>query len=217
MFTKVSVLIPTRHRLERLGQMMMSYCETAGECSELVFRVDDDDTDTQRYLKDISDMAPCRVVVGPRKKGYASLGDFFNELYAASTGDVLMCGNDDMVFQTSGWDAKILEEANRYPDGIFDFGVETHNAANFPFATVSRSMCDRLGFFFDPRMFWGDIFWRDVTSRFDRAIRLPDIHIDHDWAGFRPDEVFLEGESTRRADHLAFHAQAVNEAVEKLK
>jgi hypothetical protein len=78
-------------------------------------------------------------------------------------------------------------------------------------------MCDRLGFFFDPRMFWGDIFWRDVTSRFGRAIALADIRIDHDWAGFAPDEVFLEGEPTRRADHLAFHAQAVNEAVEKLK
>lgn len=214
MFAKVSVLVPTRMRIDRLRLLLESFTRTTtGALSELIFRIDDDDYQTYDFLSRQRHLA----IVGPRLRGYGSIPEFFNEMAEFANGDVLMAGNDDMVFRTVGWDEVILSEANKYPDGVFDFGVRTHNEANFPFATVSKRMVDKVGFFFNPRLFWGDIFWRDVTSYFNRALSLPEVEIDHDWAGFRPDQVFADGEIVRRSGHMHLHGAEVAVAVEKMK
>jgi hypothetical protein len=213
MFTKVSVLVPTRQRLHCLQRMIASYWLTCGDspCAELVFRVDDDDHETFKFMAGRG----YRVVVGPRLQGYISLPTFFNELAAVAQGDVLLCGNDDMVFKTSGWPRMILDAADRYQDGIFDLGVSTHNASHFPFACVARTVVERLGFLWDPRIFWGDIFLRDVMAAFDRCVMLPQVEIVHDWVGdetsqndiYRRDPTYWTGT----------HAQAVQDAVSKLR
>ena len=210
-FSEISVLVPTRHRPDRLRKMIQSFEQTQDGQARLIFRADRDDPATVGITREH------RTIVGDKLNGYASLPDFFNELYKASDGDVLMVANDDVVFKTQGWDTLILDAANEYPDGVFDFGVMTHNYLNFPLATISRRMADAVGFLFDPRFFWGDIFWRDVTSTLGRAIPLHDVEIDHEWVGFDPDRVFMAGEKVRRADHSKYHAQAVAEAVEKVK
>lgn len=213
MFTKVSVLVPTRGRVGRLRTMLRSYEATtrgAEGLSELVFRADEDDPETQAFL------LGRRVLIGPRLLGYGSMPTFFNELAAAAAGDVLMLGNDDVVFRTHGWAVRILEAANRYPDGIFDIGVRTHNQAHFPLSVVSKKVVDRLGFICDPRVFWVDIFLRDVMTHFGRTVSLSSVEIDHDWAGHNPDQVFLEGEGARRSDWMGAHAEAVGDAVTAL-
>jgi hypothetical protein len=194
--------------------MIMSYSITTRgeeERSELVFRVDEDDTETRKYLEGFN------VIVGPRLQGYRSLPLFFNELVAAATGDVLLCGNDDMVFKTSGWATKILKKANTFPDGIFDLGVSTHNETHFPFSIVSRRAVDTMGFLFDPQIFWGDIFLRDVMAYFGRSIMIPDVEILHNWMGHTPDPTFQQGEETRRSSWMENHPTAVNRAIERLK
>lgn len=214
MFTKVSVLVPTRGRVERLGVLLDSYRATTADLermSELVFRVDEDDQETRAYLGEH------HTIVGPRLEGYRSLPAFFNELAQAANGDVLMCGNDDMVFRTVGWAPKILAVANEHPDGLFDLGMRTHNEAHFPFATVSKKVVDALGFLFDPRIFWGDIFLRDTMDHFGRCVMI-DVEIDHDWAGHAPDRTFVEGEQARRQRWSpAVHAIAVDDAVGRLR
>lgn len=217
MFTKISVLVPTRNRPQRLRTLLDSYAGTTdGVTSELVFRIDDDDVSTATLL------ASHRVVIGPRRNGYASLPSFFNEMAVAATGDVLMCGNDDMVFKTAGWAPLILAAANRYPDGLFNFGVRTHNETHYPFSIVSKSAVDRLGFIWDERIHWGDIFLRDVMAAFGRCEMLPTVEIDHDWIGFSPDQTFLEGNQNDiyRRDPTYWqhtHPRAVADAVEKLR
>lgn len=228
-FKKISVLIPTRQRLDRLQTLLDSYEHTTRLATaprsdaELVFRVDDDDTETQHFLRSVGH----RMVVGSRHRGYESMPLFFNEMLLAAKGDVLMCGNDDMVFKTAHWPYFMLEAANQYPDGLFDLGVSTLNETHYPFSTVSRRVVERLGFIWDPRIFWGDIYLRDVMAAFGRAVMVPFVRIDHDWAGFKPDKVYLEqlqpGESGKdilRRDPNYWsttHARAVNDAVDKLK
>jgi hypothetical protein len=211
MFTKISVLVPTRGRAVRLRKMLDSFEQTTDGAADLIFRVDEDDAVSQDVL------VGYQMVVGPRLNGYRSLPVFFNELARVATGDVLLCGNDDMVFKTLGWPGLILHAANAYPDGIFDLGVTTHNETHYPFSIVSKMVADRLGFLFDPRIFWGDIFLRDVMSAFDRCIMLPHVEIDHDWMGHEPDSVFLEGNAVRTSDWMAFHSQAVDAAVRRLR
>lgn len=214
MFGTISVLVPTRGRPDYLRQMLASFEATNDGTADLVFRVDDDDQAT------IEALAGHHTIVGPRRDGYRSLPAFFNELAAAATGDVLLCGNDDMVFRTPGWPGLLLEAANAYPDGLFDLGVTTHNESHYPFSIVSRAATERLGFLWDPRIFWGDIFLRDVMSAFGRAVMVPSVQIDHDWAGFRPDQVFVESDKDILGKDPTYwsgtHATAVADAVAKL-
>jgi hypothetical protein len=196
--------------------MLASFEQTNDGGAELIFRADDDDMTT------VDQLGAYRTVVGPRLNGYSSMSEFFNEMLHAATGDVLMCGNDDMIFRTVGWPSLILEAANRYPDGLFDLGVRTYNEDHYPFWTVSRRAAEQLGFVLDPRIFWGDIFWRDVMGAFGRCSKLPVVEIDHDWVGHDPDQTFLEA---RQQDFLlrdptywsGTHATAVAEAVCRLR
>lgn len=219
-YRKISVLIPTRHRLVRLRTLLASYDRTTHghrAQSDLVFRVDEDDPDSANLLLSYGH----RIATGPRLRGYQSLPAFFNELLAASDGDVLMCGNDDMIFQTEGWAPAILEAASRYPDGLFDLGVATHNETHYPFSVVSRKATDAMGHLWDPSIHWGDVFLRDVMASFGRIEMLPHVRIDHDWAGHRPDQTFLESDQNiTRSDPTYWsgtHLRAVNSAVGKLQ
>lgn len=213
MYTKVSVLVPTRSRLEHLRAMLASFfATTLGAGAELLLRVDDDDQPTIDML--MNGPWPVAILVGPRLDGYRSLPAFYNELAAAATGDVLLIGNDDMVFATPGWPALVLEAANRYPDGLFNFGVRAHNEGHYPFSIVSRKAADRLGFLWDPRIFWGDIYLRDVMAAFGRCERLPSVEITHNWAG---DEASQNQIYVRDPGYWeGTHARAVREAVAKL-
>lgn len=216
MFEKISFLVPTRGRVEQLKRLLYSYGQTtrcAPEASELVFRVDDDDTLTVQFLERLGH----RMLIGPRLKGYESLPHFFNELWQEATGDVFMLGNDDVEFVTEGWAPKILKVANQFPDGVFDIGVKTHNEDHYPLSTVSRRVVERLGFLFAPNIFWGDIFLRDVMGRFSRNVKLPEVEIQHLWAGFAPDQIFLEGEQARRSNWMTHHVSAVDAAEAKLR
>lgn len=216
-FTQISVLVPTRGRIGRLETMIGSFERTIRvRSSEIVFRIDDDDQETSQYL------ARWRwpVVVGPRYDGYRSTPRYLDEAYAYAHGDVLMVGNDDMIFKTTGWDLTVLEAANQYPDGLFDLGVQTLNTDHFPFSIISRTVVEILGFIYDPRIFWGDIFLRDVMDAFGRAVKLPTVHVEHDWAGYKPDSVFAAAEALKTtigtSTYWEMHREVVKEAVAKL-
>jgi hypothetical protein len=219
-FTKISVLVPTRHRVTRLRTLLDSYKATCGDRdSELVFRVDEDDRDTSTFL--------CQrgyiPLVGPRMSGYGSVPVFFDELRAKATGDVLMLGNDDMLFRTKDWAKELLTVANHYPNGLFDLGVSTHNEDHYPFSIVSAKAVQAIGGFCDPRVFWVDMFLRDVMAAFGRCVMVPFVRIDHDWAGNAPDDVYREGLSHKAAveQDVTYgtmrHQVAVDSAVAKLQ
>lgn len=190
-YKKISILIPTRRRLDFLTKMMNSYFETLVEpdLSEFVFRCDKDDIESVRFLSQYD----WPIIVGPRREGYKSLPTFYNEMAGVASGDLLICGNDDMRFATRGWQSLIIEEADKYPDGIFNIGVSTGlNDDKFPFSIVSRRLVDAMGQINDPRLLFSDIYLLDVTKHFGRAIRTDKVAFPHDWAGHTDDEVRRE-------------------------
>jgi len=97
-YRTISVLVPTRRRVERLKRFLESYSATRADRSqvELVFRCDNDDPDTIGFLCSFD----WKFIVGPRVKGYKSLPSFYNEMVKIASGDLLICGNDDMLFET---------------------------------------------------------------------------------------------------------------------
>jgi hypothetical protein len=191
MFQSISVLVPTRRRPEALSRLLASFAATVGDSSqaELIFRCDSDDPESIELVRQSGNL----LIVGPRHDGYRSLPVFFNQMAAVTRGDVLMCCNDDAEFQTPGWPALILAEANNYPDGIFNIGVHVGlNDDKFPFSVVSRRMIDAMGCLNDPRLLFSDVFLLDVARAFNRAVRLDTVTVSHQWAGHQADETRLE-------------------------
>lgn len=228
MSSMVSVLVPTRKRLDYLGRMLETYDATVTDSTsaEIVFRCDSDDIDSIEYLR----RRPSKLIIAPRLEGYKSLPAFFNDMAAVASGDVLMCCNDDVVFQTPDWPHLLLAEARKYPDGIFNFGVNVGlNDDKFPFSIVSRKMVRMMGFINDERLLFSDVFLLDVARHFDRAIRVENVTIFHDWAGHGNDEtrrdanqhefamVFKDASGDWTDEYRRKHDQAVAEAVEKIE
>ena len=201
--------------------MIASFDRTTAGQAELLFRIDNDDTETYEYLKSVPWRLKRGVFKGPRLKGYESTPTFLNDLLPLSQGDILMVGNDDMVFETEAWDKMIVRAANNFPDGIFNFGVETLNTAHYPFSIISRRVADILGGMYDPRIFWGDIYLRDVIAHFGRTVLLPEIRINHEWAGYKPDMTFAEANDMKMRigtpEYWERHRQVVAEAIEKIQ
>ena len=226
-YSKVSVLVPTRRRIEYLKRMLKSYHETIANPynSEFVFRVDSDDMETAEFLATVG----WPVIIGERKQGYKSLPGFYNEMVGQATGDIFVCGNDDMIFETADWPRLIIEEANKYPDGIFNIGVNTDlNDENYPFSIVSRQLVERLGRINDERLLFSDIYLLDIARHFDRAIRLRTVTIRHDWAGHTNDPTRRDGSQHEyndvwdqkpgfwSEDYRRRHNAVVDEAIGKL-
>ena len=139
-------------------------------------------------------------------------------------------GNDDMIFVTPDWPRLVIEEANKYPDGIFDIGVRTGlNDENFPFSIVSRQLVDRLGMINDERLLFSDIFLLDIARHFNRAISLHSVIIYHDWTGYTNDatrrdaskhelsEVWEKSPGHWSSAYTKLHNMAVSEAIAKLE
>lgn len=224
-YNRVSVLIPTRKRVEKLKGLIASYEKTSSErTSELIFRVDDDDKET------LDELYKTRYshLIGSRLDGYKSLPSFFNDLACYANGELLLCGNDDMEFKTPGWAEILCAEAEKYEGYILAIGVNTFNAANFPFTVVPRRMVEVMGQLYDPRLLFHDVFLRDVAACFGRAVRVESVEIAHHWAGFDPDTTHLEArEQTAetvydekggwKEEYTQLHAQVVHEYVKKLE
>ena len=217
-FNRVSVLVPTRRRVARLQRLLDSWHATVTDpaSAELLFRIDDDDQESKQFLQDY----PHCVLTGPRLQGYRSLPQFFEQLRLKANGQLYLTGNDDMIFRTPNWPQLVCDVANQYPDGIFCLGVDVYNAKNFPFAIVSKKATDLIGYIHDSRLFWGDVFLRDVYATFGRAIRFNTVRIDHEWAGHQPDQTFVDAHQEEFAHwgngYRERHLQCVHEAAAKL-
>jgi len=226
-YRKISVLVPTRKRPGYLEKMLASYRDTVRdtESCEFIFRCDNDDIESVAFLSPLG----WPVLVGPRRGGYKSLPSFYNDMVKVATGDIYMCGNDDMLFQTKDWPQLVLQEANRYADGIFNIGVNTGlNDEKFPFSIVSKDLVQAVGFINDERLLFSDIFLLDVARYFNRAVRLNSVMIYHDWAGHGADEtrrdanrdefdmVFADTEGNWTERYRRAHEEAVSEAVAKI-
>lgn len=217
-FQTLSLLVPVRGHEARRRRMWDSLVRTAWASPlELVLRVDDDEVG-QETFDWAATLEPTPVILrGPRRDGYKSLPIFFNEMAAVASGDVLMCGNDDIEFMTPDWVEAILAHANRYPDGLFNIGTYTFPAGSFPFSCVSKRLVERLGFLNDERLVFSDIFLRDVAARLGRLVLLPDVIIMH--VGTADADAF-ETKADVHANATAYwtlHEQCVAEAVAALR
>jgi hypothetical protein len=109
-----SVLIPSRARIDRLRKTLRSIRQTSRASDvEILVRFDDDDRESLDVVEDLTREHGIRVLTGPRRLGYLSLGEFYAELAAVATGAWIWIMNDDAyvtgpaVDDGPGWDVDL--------------------------------------------------------------------------------------------------------------
>ena len=179
---KISILTPTRERCEKAQRFASSVLSTASEPDdiELYFYVDNDDPQLKEYA-DWHLVSPpqVRIHVGPP----ISVSKSWNTIADLCNGDILIMGNDDLVYHRINWD-KILQEAVlKYADRIyvawFNDGINGEKHCAFPI--VSREWFNVLGYF-TPGIFEfiaNDTWIFDIGRKLDRLIYIDKVYAEH--------------------------------------
>ncbi len=110
----VSFLIPTRKQTTLLRNCVGSIRRLASgrHNYEILLAVDRDDSETLAIIPEIKEFLPPNVlkVIITAPKGYARLHEYYNELAAISSGQLLALWNDDVVMLSKLWDSVLAQE-----------------------------------------------------------------------------------------------------------
>ena len=113
-----------------------------------------------------------------------SVSKSWNIIAERCIGDVLIMGNDDLVYQTDGWDEKLDQELDKYRQdkgyvAWMNDGINGEKHCAFPI--VSREWYECLGRF-TPGCFhfgYNDTWIFDVGKMLDRTHFMPHIKAEH--------------------------------------
>jgi hypothetical protein len=197
---KICIMLPTYGRSDTLLPKFLSSCiQTAGNLKNIrfAFCVNGNDTETIRYIKthNIYGTGVCKIVL--ENLPTPNLAKYFNMLYEASASfgsDCLVSQlGDDMVFNTPGWDIKLLEAVNNYDGiGIFwmndDYIAHERCAVNLFLtrkmveATEKPFMCEEFAADFI------DYIWTRIGKLTRTSHYFPDIIIKHNHNTSKPKE-----------------------------
>ena len=180
---KISILTPTRGRCARAQKFAHSVLTTAAvpEEIELLFYVDNDDPQLADYLrwKDNA-QSQIEIMIGPP----ISVSKSWNRLAERCKGDILIMGNDDLVYRTDSWDNILAYNLLGFPDKIyvmwFKDGINNEKHCAFPI--VSRLWYETVGYF-TPGIFeflYNDTWVYDIGLKVERTWYIPDIYVEHE-------------------------------------
>jgi hypothetical protein len=135
---KISILLPTRGRIQSLEKSLTSLLSRAHDPTqiEILLALDRDDTEVIRFAttdlkKSLESQYQCGyTVMAFNPIGYIRLNEYLNALARVSQGDWLFFFNDDAVMDTQNWDLEIqkhtglfrvlrAETTNQHPYAIF--------------------------------------------------------------------------------------------------
>ena len=173
--------------------MWQSALETAKSPSklEIIILCDDDDPTLDEYKKifspDTSDQLKFII-----EKRNPNLPAAYNEIYRRSSADIVMIGSDDLIFESPGWDEKVVKAFDSVPDKIaFVFPLldlvtgPIHDGIWDPekkfgaFFFLHKNWVETIGYFFPPYIGWSDVWLNDVGDRINRRFILEDVSLKH--------------------------------------
>lgn len=179
---KISLLLPTRNRLFLVKRLFESIVKHTADKDNLEIVLCLDDDDFQGHSIEDNRLNLIKIV-GPK----ATMGELNTRSLEASSGDIIMLINDDLVVCTPGWDEIIRKLAENIYDEVYlayPDDMEKANLSTFPI--MSRKTCEILSqpypkqydaLFIDDHVF--DIFKRLKHLGKNRIYYLNNIKFDH--------------------------------------
>lgn len=193
----ITVLIPTRKRVESLNEILNSLERLTSDkkCLELVIGIDDDDFLTKNYLDKCLNKFSfiIKKVILPRMRGYVDQPKRLNNMINNSVGSILVHLADDMKINTKNWDYILKQKIQNLPnDGIF-LAYPRHNQEknqNWPLCQItSRKWYNVVDKYVN--CFETDTELMIISTLLKRNFFLKDIEIHH--KSDVEDQVHLEG------------------------
>jgi GT2 family glycosyltransferase len=179
-----SLIMPTRHRTERLRSALDSIKATTKNLArlEVVLVIDEDDEESVGFRYDGVPLKRVQVRSG------LTMGALNMAGYRAATGSYLMLLNDDVISRTPGWDEQVLEAFRSCPDGMVLVHVNDllfkDTLCIFPFVTrdfclLTGGICDEGYFRYRIDDHIHNIFDLLTLLGHPRRIFLPDVVFEH--------------------------------------
>ena len=172
----ISLCIPTRARGEIFKQMCLSALKTASypESIEFVTYHDNDDKTPYEYIGNHKEIYGERALVTV----------LANECQKVATGPIYMFSGDDYTFETPGWDDKVREVFDNYPDKIVLVCPNAGNWDTWGFGTIGflhKNWVDAIGHFLPPypEASSADKWINEVADTIGRRTYLSDVKITH--------------------------------------
>jgi hypothetical protein len=186
----ISILTPTRNRPDNCQRFIKSIYQTTKNIGtiELLFYVDKDDPSIGAYMslqKHCYDEFPGFPRVQFSFGDPIPVCDSWNFMAKDSMGDVIIMGNDDLIYRTPEWDSILRKELSTIKDDIycawFDDGINGEKHCAFPI--ISRKWVETLGYCFAPagtfNFGYNDTWVFDVGKRVRRLKYIPNILVEH--------------------------------------
>ena len=189
-----SILTPTRNRPEKCERFVKSVKNTTKEHGrvELLFYVDNDDPSMGKYRKIeevyTTNFLRIKMLEGKPK----SVSKSWNDIAAISNGDYMIMGNDDLTYETIGWDNKLEQHLRKLPDPYHMCWVndDINGNKHCAFPIISREWYKTVDYF-APGVFhfgYNDTWVYDIAKRIGRHKYFSDILVQHRHFSHHPSE-----------------------------
>ena len=185
---KIGLLVPSRERLNLKLTLISSIITTVKDINNvnLYFGIDDDDPTKDTALK-ISQAIPFVKIIPIHNEGkFIGLSRMWNILASNCTDEIFGYIGDDMIFRTSNWDEKVLEQFNdnNCPNDKIQMvhcNDGFHGEKLCVNAFIHRKYYETVGYFCREEFLinWSDSWLMQMFSSFNRIKYIPDMLIEH--------------------------------------
>ncbi len=222
----IAILTPSRIRPDGLFRLFESLNNTISSENdiELMVGLDLDDPLLNGYFDLLAVMktrAKENFQINTVVSGRKPLAAIWNSLADLSNADWSMCGNDDDIYLTPGWDKILVEKIKgNHPYNLywFDDGLQHGNHCAFPI--LSKEWINTVGYFF-PEIFihnYVDTWVYDIACKLRVANYIPEVKHQHLHYSLRLsplDQTYIDGmaENSNDIDREMFR----NTAGERMK
>lgn len=177
---KLLVICPTRGRSEQIKKFLDSFDKNSSHKNTgILFCIDDDDLQLANYQKLLG--SEWAYMVDRRKTITQIFNNVVNEICHGY--QYYMPSNDDFIFQTFGWDLKLMQKIKDNGGWGIAYGDDAIQSENMPTTSViSGNLIRVLGWLQMPMLthLYGDNIWKAIGESLGRLFYCPDVRIQHE-------------------------------------
>ena len=169
--SEMAVFIPTRHRRDRAEECIKSFRETVSGDVDLYLVVDDDDHDYEDIDVPVISVPKGNLVTAINKAAG----------WLATEYKALLCGGDDFIFVTPGWDQHMMHSLDLLGGSGFVYPDDKRRYDVPEIVLISSDIVKSLGWFAEPEFghFYVDNVWAELGKRSELIRFCSEAVIEH--------------------------------------